>query len=87
MRLHIAQTPLRPSLVTCTEFRLRGNRATCTERSRSKSRFNYREAVGAASRREVLVISHLCLPTGLWTIDLGQLSPVDVLFFLGNSLV
>ncbi|MEH2204741.1 MAG: hypothetical protein V7K53_11775 [Nostoc sp.] len=44
------------SFVTCTEFRLRGNRA--------KSRFNYRvrvvsrrEAVSVASRREVLVIS------------------------------
>ncbi|WP_392533500.1 hypothetical protein [Nostoc sp. C117] len=38
---------------TCTEFRLRSNRATCTERRRSESRFNYRKAVGAASRREV----------------------------------
>ncbi|WP_392533610.1 hypothetical protein [Nostoc sp. C117] len=29
---------------TCTEFRLRSNRATCTERRRSESRFNYRKA-------------------------------------------
>ncbi|WP_392531395.1 hypothetical protein [Nostoc sp. C117] len=29
---------------TCTEFRLRGNRATCTEWRRSESRFNYRKA-------------------------------------------
>ncbi|MFN6487094.1 MAG: hypothetical protein RMY33_031075 [Nostoc sp. DedQUE03] len=54
---------------TCTEFRLRGNRATCTERRRwrslsdrrSESRFNYRVVVGAASRREVLGIGHWAL--------------------------
>ncbi|MDM9581915.1 hypothetical protein [Nostoc sp. GT001] len=47
----------------CTEFRLRGNRATCAERSRGKSRFNYRRLLCRNSPTQVFSLSEITYDT------------------------